>query len=201
MPDSYPTEPEPPETPRDNSLSPPARATNGWAVASTIVGFCGCIPFVPGLVALFLGIVGIRKSHNSRIGSGKGLAIVGMFLGSLSILAWGFYGTFLTYGYIESKPAGVIAKQFLKDVDSGNISGAKSISLFSQAQLQHWHDQMTAFRGLQSINISSFKVTTTNGQMQMQLGGTASFVKGTGTCTFVLIKVNGAFKVTTFWVQ
>jgi hypothetical protein len=196
-----PTHSEPPKLPLHYSQAPSAQTANGWAIASAIVAFCGCIPIIPGLAAIFLGIVGIRKSRENLNGSGRGLAVVGTLLGAISFLVWSFYAGLLIYGYIESKPAEAVAKQFLQDVDSGNISGAMSISLFNQSQLQPGHDKMIALRGLQSINITSFKVTTRNGHVEMNLGGTASFVRGTGICTFVLIKVNGAYKVTTYWVQ
>lgn len=65
--------------------SPPVkRRTNGFAVASLVIG----ILWVGGLgsiLALVLGIMGLKQVNRSGQ-SGKGLAIAGIVLGSLGIL-------------------------------------------------------------------------------------------------------------------
>ena len=195
-----PAPPEPPQLPLNYAYATAPRGTNGYAIASVVLGFFFCIPFATGLGAITFGIFGIRKSRSNSVG-GRGLAIIGILLGVMNVLIWGGYAGLLTYGYIESKPAGTVAKQFLQDVSSGNIHAAMSISLFNQTQLQPQHGQMVTFGALRSVNISSFKISTFNGQVVMHLGGTASFANVTKTCTFALIKMNGTYKVTSYWVQ
>ncbi len=67
---------------------PPAKQSNGMALAALIVGIAAvllCFTFVPGLVALILGLVGLGRAKKVG-GTGKGQAITGVVLGVLSIL-------------------------------------------------------------------------------------------------------------------
>jgi len=60
---------------------------NGLAVTSLVVGILGfCIlPIVGGIGAIVLGILGLNKTKDPRVG-GKGMAIAGIILGSLSMI-------------------------------------------------------------------------------------------------------------------
>jgi hypothetical protein len=175
--------------------------TNGLAIASLVLGILGCIPFLSGLLAILFGIMGIRKTRDSLIG-GKGLAIAGLILGIISVVGWTGAGAMLGYGYSESKPAGIVAKQFLQNVSAGNINGAMANSSgFTPAQLQTQSGQMAAYGALQSVSLSSFNMSAVNWQTTMSLGGTTTFANGVKSCTFNLVKVNGTYKVTAYWVQ
>lgn len=77
---------------------------NGFAVAALVLGICalvvGVIPliglfitFVPTLLAIIFGIVGIVRG--SRIGRGTGVAVAGLVLGSLTLLLY-----FVGYGLL-----------------------------------------------------------------------------------------------------
>jgi prepilin-type processing-associated H-X9-DG protein len=60
--------------------------SNGFATASLISGILGfCIPVLGGIVAIVLGIVGLTKTKDPRVG-GKGMAIAGLVLGGVSIV-------------------------------------------------------------------------------------------------------------------
>lgn len=177
------------------------RRTNGPAIASLVLGILGCVPFLTGLLAILLGIFGIRKTRDPSVG-GKGLAIAGVILGIVSVLGWSGFGALLGYGYQESKPAGVVAKQFLHDVSAGNINAAMASSAgFTAAQLRTQNGQMIPFGALQSVSMSSFNISTFNGHTVMHLGGTAAFANGSKTCTFSLVKIGGTYKVKSYWVQ
>jgi hypothetical protein len=196
--------PTPPTTPPQLSLdygyTEEPKRTNGAAVASIILGFIGCIPFIAGLAAIALGIFGVRKSRDRSVG-GKGLAIVGLVLGAISVVGWTSATAILSYSYLESKPAAKTARQFLQDVSTGDIASAMSNSLLGQAQIQAQHDQMNPFGALQSVKILWFNFRAFKGQSEMHLGGDANFANGTKTCNFSLIKVNGNYKVVSYLIQ
>ncbi|HEX4054583.1 MAG TPA: DUF4190 domain-containing protein [Tepidisphaeraceae bacterium] len=177
------------------------RRSNGFAIASLVLGILGCIPFLTGLLAIVLGVIGIRKTRDSSVG-GKGLAIAGMILGIISVLGWSGFGGLMGYAYRESKPAGVVAKQFLRDISAGNINAAMANSTgLTAAQLQTQNRQMISLGPLQSVSISSFNLSTFNSQSIMSLGGAATFASGPKTCTFNLVKTGGIYKVKSFWIQ
>lgn len=59
------------------------------AVASLVLGIIAmplCFIGLPALLAVVFGIVGIRQCNRDRNDTGRGLAIAGLVLGSLSIL-------------------------------------------------------------------------------------------------------------------
>ncbi|HUU93661.1 MAG TPA: DUF4190 domain-containing protein [Phycisphaerae bacterium] len=66
---------------------PPATAaTNGLAIASLICGIAGCIPGA-GIAAAIMGHMALGRIKISGQG-GRGMAIVGLILGYLSIVGW-----------------------------------------------------------------------------------------------------------------
>jgi hypothetical protein len=153
------------------------------------------------VLAIVLGILGIGKSRDPSVGQG-GLAVAGLVLGIISVVAWSGAGGLLGYGYVESGPAGVAAKQFLQDVSAGNINAAvANTGGFTAAQIQSQSSQMAAFGALQQVSISSFNASWMNGQTTMHLGGTATFANGVKTCTFDLVKTGGGYKVTSYYLQ
>ena len=62
---------------------------NGWAIASLISGVVGLlVPIVPGAFAIVAGVLGIRKTLDSRFG-GQGKATAGICLGVFSFALHG----------------------------------------------------------------------------------------------------------------
>ena len=65
---------------------PGPQQTNGLAVASLICGIVSfCIPILGSIAAIVLGILGLGKTKDPRVG-GKGMAITGIVLGGVSVL-------------------------------------------------------------------------------------------------------------------
>jgi Domain of unknown function (DUF4190) len=196
----------PPNLPPDPTLNygylPGRRHTSGAAVASLIFGIIGCIPYLTGILAIVFGVMGIRRTRDPMSG-GRGLAIAGLILGIISIVGWTCCGGLMAFSYEESKPAGVIATKFVMDLCAGNISAAVANSQgFTAAQLQTLHDQLAKSMGAyQSISLTSFNMSWMNGVEVMRLGGTCMLGNNAHPCTFSLVKMNGTYKVTQFWVQ
>jgi len=99
----------PPMYPAFQAPPPPAyvRApSQGLAIASMITGIVGlvvgtfCLGPLPGIVSLVLGLVALNqiKKYPDKIG-GKPFAVIGVVLGSLSVV---FYGVFFLFVLISS---------------------------------------------------------------------------------------------------
>lgn len=175
--------------------------TNGAAVASLVLGILGCVPIITGLLAMVLGIIGIRKTRDPAVG-GKGLAIAGLILGIISVVGWSACVGLFGDAYLESKPAGMVAKQFLQAVSAGDSNGALADSIgFAARDIQKQSGGLAAYGPLRSVHINSFNLSIFNGQTTMHLGGSATFDKGIKSCTFELEKTGGVYKVTSYWVQ
>jgi hypothetical protein len=193
--------PLPPQFAVDYGRSGDGRRSNGPAIASLILGLLFCVPWLTGLLAIGLGIVGIRKARDPAV-SGKGLAIAGLVLGIVNVVGWTGCGGLFGDAYVQSKPARIVAKQFLQDINAGDINAAMGNSTgLAATELQAQSGQIAALGPLQSIDFSSFNLSILNGRTTMQLGGTATFSSGTKTCTFQLLKTGGVYKVTSYWVQ
>jgi predicted Zn finger-like uncharacterized protein/prepilin-type processing-associated H-X9-DG protein len=60
--------------------------SNGLAIASFAIALCGLfIPVLPGIAAIVLGILGIKKTRDPSVG-GKGLAIAGISVGGTTLV-------------------------------------------------------------------------------------------------------------------
>jgi hypothetical protein len=193
----------PPQSPLEYEAGFRPGRGNGAAIASLVLGILGCVPVLTGVLAIALGIIGLRKTRDPAV-TGKGMAIAGLTLGIVSLLGWATCGGLLGYGYVESRPADAVAKQFLQDVDAGNINAATANSIgITAAQLLTNNQQMKQqFGDLKTINLTSFNFSAgISGQSVMHIGGTATYTKGQKNCTFDLVKVGGIYKVTSYWVQ
>ena len=61
--------------------------TNGMAVASLVLGIVGivlCVFFVPWVLAIVFGVIGIRQCNADPSYTGRGMAIAGLVLGLVS---------------------------------------------------------------------------------------------------------------------
>jgi len=71
------------EAAKDLEADGQRRQSNPIADLSVLCGLIGCVPFF-GLLAIILGIVGLRKTKNPSV-RGKGVAIAGIVLGSVGL--------------------------------------------------------------------------------------------------------------------
>ena len=62
----------------------PATRTNGMAIASLVLGIVGvlaCFLFIPWILAIIFGIIGIKQCNEDPSYTGKGMAVAGLVLG------------------------------------------------------------------------------------------------------------------------
>jgi uncharacterized protein DUF4190 len=177
------------------------RGTSGAAIGSLICGILGCIPFITSILAVILGIIGIKATSNNRAG-GRGLAIGGLILGLLGIAGWSLGGAGMYALYIGSKPARAVATQFTNDMLTGDVTGAAGLCDPNMAQedLQKAADTMKNWGTLTNMTVVGAKVNNTNGVIQWELGGSAQFSNTTPkTATFSLRKESdGSIKIVKF---
>jgi len=180
---------------------PVPRSTSGAAIASLICGILGCIPIITGLLAIILGIVGIKATSNPNKG-GRALAIIGLILGVLSVAGWGLFGGGIYALYIGSKPVKAVAEAFINDMTAGNVSAAmtKCDPSVPQSQVQSVSDQMQQWGSLQQLILLGASVNKGTDGTHWELGGSATFAKGgVKKATFTLNKQpDGSYKIVKF---
>lgn len=170
--------------------------TSAAAVASLVLGVLGCMPFCTGVLAIITGIVGISVTGNPSI-KGRGMAIAGLILGTLSLIGWTGVGGVMWRWRVVTVPERVLAHQFISDLSQGNTSAAaaESTSRVTAAQLDAGAATMKSWGGIKKIRVIfahpkgtvSGIIITPNNQFH----------------NFVLQEVerNGAWSVDTFTVQ
>ena len=190
------TQPTPPIPP---NATPPARRANGPAIASLVCGILGCIPFLTGLAAIILGIVGIRKTRDPQV-SGKGMAIAGLVLGLLSFGGWTLFGGGMYAMFRAAAPARATAEQFTRDLSGGNVEAAlaNSAAGMDRATLVAASEVMKAWGPLTSFGTSSVKLDSIFGASRYTLEGDATFAKATKHYTMRLTMEGGSYKVSMF---
>src|SRR4051794_4863702 len=105
----------------------PQPKTSGAAIGSLVCGILGCVPWITGLLAIVLGIVGLKSTKDPMV-RGRGLAIAGLVLGCVSVLMWTvFGGGAIAAGvafFRASAPAREQSRQFIQDMEKGNVDAA-----------------------------------------------------------------------------
>ena len=183
---------------------PPQRQTSGSAVASLICGILGCVPFITGLLAVILGIMGMRTTRDPKY-TGRGMAIAGIILGIISLLFWGFLGGTAGIGgwmaYTYTKPAREAARQLASDLSAGNIDAAQArcTSQVTRDQLVAASDKLKAWGAFQDTTMPVGSMQTVNGVEEAFVMGAATFSKAQGVPYMVgFRKEGGSLKVTGF---
>lgn len=177
----------------------PVKQTNVMAIVSLICGILGCIPVITSLVAIITGFLGIKKADDPRVNGGKGLAIAGLLLGVVGLIAWAGIG-YGTYRAGSAVAQAVMAapnagKAFMTDLASGNVTAAhgKTTGLTTE-EVQQLVDQVKPW--------GAFKDSTGIPQMHAEDGvtraaymGTADFANGQHGFVLTFQKVGDDLKV------
>jgi len=176
---------------------PPKPRVNGWAVTSLISGLAGCVPYVTGLLAIITGIVGLKKANDPRYSSGRGLAIGGIVLGSLSLVFWLFFSTvFIGIFSATGKPRD-LAQEFVKMTSAGAVDAAMEHAspMLGRERVEQLSQQMQEWGAYQDVTSYSSSINVAGGITTCDLKGTATFVNEEHPFAMTLVKEGDAWKV------
>ena len=176
---------------------PQGQQSNGLAITALIMGILSCIPGV-GLLAILFGALGIGKAKDPRVG-GKGLAIVGIVLGLLSIVAYAGVGYFGYWGFGKLKAMAEPGAEFFKAVDAGDFTKAKQYATgnISDVDLAKARETMKTMGEYKDMKVT--KGDFKNGVLDCS--GTVIFEKGTKSFQFRMVQSSGVYKVDKFTLE
>jgi hypothetical protein len=174
---------------------PGPRKSNGAAIASLILGILGCVPFITGILAVILGIVGIKAGSDPQRG-GKGMAIAGLLLGVLSIGLWSLFGGGI-YALVKgTTPQRELTRQFITNLASGNVAAAEAqADGMTTDELNDIAVEMNGWGGLKDTTIVGISAEPS----RTQVVGAAVF--GTKSKEFeaeVVKQPDGTYKIASF---
>lgn len=183
----------------ENSSVPSPQRANGPAIASLVCGILGCFPILTSLLAVILGIVGLRKTRDPQVG-GKGLAISGLILGVLGLGFWSVVGVGVVAVLQASAKPVAVAEQFTRDLSTGNVDAAFAVCApgMDRAAVQSAADSMKPWGPLTTLSTTSRNVKSTNGRTHWDLGGTATFAHASKSYTMTLIPEGMTYRVVEF---
>ena len=155
---------------------PQPTGTSGAAIGSLICGILGCVPFITSLIAVILGIVGIKATGNNRAG-GRGMAIAGLILGLLGLVGWSIGGVAMVAGFGKAKQmAAQNATPFVQAVSAGDYSKASAYSNMPQEEMQTLHDQIAGWGTLSDMSVRGFDFQKNSGTPgHVTMNGHANF--------------------------
>ena len=174
----------------------PRPKSNVFAILSLVFGCLGCIPLLGGVLAVVFGMLGIRDANRDPWHSGKGLAIAGLVLGTISLGLWLLFGGSIGWVVVKSRPAAQLTRTFITDLSTGNVSAANANadpSTLPPAQVTALSQQVQAWGSVSDVSVWSRNWV--NGQWT--LAGTVQFSGSGGTKAFTakVVNVNGVAKV------
>ena len=182
---------------------PPQRGTSGAAVASLILGILGCVPLITGLLAIVCGIIGVNSTRDGRR-SGRGMAVAGIILGLISLIAWGAvfglggWGAWKVQAYTKEQRAA--ARQFASDLAAGNVGAAQArcTNQVKPEELKAAADKLKKWGAFQDTTMPVGSVQTVNGKEESYVGGMATFASQSVPYLVGYRKEDGEWKVTGF---
>jgi hypothetical protein len=151
------------------------RSTRPWDVASMAALACGVfliVPFLAGVAAIALALLGIRQINESnQMLRGKRLAAAGAILGILNIAGWSIFFIFIS---TISGPGRRVAHHFIDDLGSSN-PGQASRECFANVhadRLQAASDQLKTWGGVKSVAVLHITSDSENGVTTGRVTGT-----------------------------
>ena len=181
-------------------MGPGPQRANGAAIGSLVCGILGCVPWLTGVAAVILGIVGIRKTRDPRVG-GKGMAIAGLILGGISIVAWTLYfagvGVAVVSVVKATGPQRALAKQFMADLSKQDVAAAseKTTSDVSKEDLQALAEKVKPWGSIKDSTVFSAGVERASGRSKSNVGGSVEFTGGTHAFTMEMVKQGEEWKI------
>lgn len=178
---------------------PGPKKANGAAIASLVCGLLFCIPGITGLLAIILGIVGIKVGGNPQRG-GRGMAIAGLILGLLSMAGWGLMGGGIIALVKGTSQQRELTRQFVNNLATGNLDAAEAQTdgTMPREELDSLSQQMQKWGPLKDTTIIG--VSAEPGKTQV--GGSAQFGSSPKSFQAVVLKQpDGSYKISSFAFQ
>ena len=190
--------PLPPSPGSSYSLPAQPRKTSVAAVLSLVCGILGCF-IVTGILAVILGIVGLRKTRDPQV-SGRGLAIAGIILGVLTMLptviglatgGLAFWGV----AKMTEEPRRA-AREWMVALSAGDVDKAASLSTAGVTRERLAEASETVKAKVAFVDMTSNNINIVN--QQGDLTGTADFANGKVGYQLSIRQENGQWKVERF---
>lgn len=153
-----------------------SRRTNALAVASLACGLLVCVPLIAGLLAVLLGLLGLWKARDPRVG-GRGLAIAGLILGIIGVAGWAIVGVgFARIARISSE-ARTVSTRFVDDLSRGRVNAALAVAgeSYDRAALNSIAEDLRPLGPLQGLSINTTQSKLQGGSLRIELEGNARF--------------------------
>jgi hypothetical protein len=186
----------------NDTVLPPAAAPAWWslvAIASFACGLLLFVPFLAGIAALTLGILGLRQTATTSM-RGRKLAIAGAVLGLVNLVGW-----FATCEFVAaiSAPGRAVAHRFVSDLNSGDLADAQTQCTESIGgdQLSNAADEIRNWGGAKHVVILYVTADTTNGLTAGSIRGTLHTPTGAHRFQFHTIGSDNGWKISDFSMQ
>jgi hypothetical protein len=134
----------------------PRPASAEWSIpaaASLVCGVFLIVPYLAGVAAIALGIVGIRQVNLWGM-RGRAMARGGLLLGFLNLLGW--TGYFWLIGHL-SGPGRSVAREFIFDLNNSSTAAARQICLpgVQDEKIAAAEGQIKSWGGVSSVAVLS----------------------------------------------
>jgi hypothetical protein len=178
----------------------PAPAERGpWSIAALAGAACGVfliVPFVAGIAAVVLGILGLRETREPLV-RGRRLALAAIVLGLVNIVGWSAFAVFISG---ISAPGRSVAHRFVTELNQGRTSDAQRdcAGNISLARLQAASDQIKNWGGARSVAILYINSVTANGVTTGSVRGSIHTPGGEHSFLLQTAEQDGAWKVGDF---
>lgn len=171
------------------------RKTSGVAIAALVVSLLFCIPFIPSAIAVLLGVIGLfTASRPNR--KGTPLAVIGIVLGVLGVLLWG-YGTFVVYARFGMPIMQGIA--FSEKLQLNDFAGAAKFTTppFNPDELPGLVDRIRTLGAYQSVtDFEPIPTTPKPGVREFAFKARAVFANGVQDIEMGFIELPEGWRVT-----
>lgn len=180
--------------------TPPDRRGNGAAAASLVFGIFGCVPEVAGLLAILLGVIGLRRARQPNVG-GKGVAAAGLALGIVSVVLWSVALAIAGLAWSDSAPARAVTRQYLADLSRRDVDAIlrASTSSVTEPQVETLSNQFKGLGAFQDARFTGLYYNFGNGSWT--LNGQAWYVHGTAFFNIRVIRQGDDWKVEAFHIR
>ena len=126
----------------------------------------------------------------------------GIGAGACQLVRLGRIRGLLGYGYLKSKPARTVARQFLTDVRAGNIAQPRRPrQTLTPAEIQAGSNALKPLGLLTNFTFTAYNYNSILGGPVLTLNGVGTFAKGSKFFTFTLAGSGSSYTVTSFKFQ